>query len=101
MKEHKNKDINHLIADLLMSCMEHPISVYIDRKEAAVKTSETEREGRWMWKNRDYTHVMDISKNTDVSVIKNNILDKLEEVGRDFPIPTSMQRLYIGDDHDT
>ncbi|MES0444959.1 MAG: hypothetical protein ABUJ92_00300 [Desulfobacterales bacterium] len=98
MKEYKTNDINRLIEKLLMACMEHPISVYIDRKEAMVITSETEREGRWMWKNRDYTHVLDIDRNASVSVIRNNILDKLEEVGRDYPIPTSMQRLTIGDE---
>ena len=75
MKEYKTNDINNLITELLMSCMEHTVSVYIDRREAMVMT--------------------------DASVIRNNILDKLEEVGRDFPIPTSMQRLTIGDENDT
>lgn len=94
MKDH-NKDINNTITELLLSCLEHPISVYLDLDRRIVVSSENEREARWLWKNWKYEHVIDMDRNTGAGVVKNTILDKLENLEKDFPIPTSLRNTPI------
>lgn len=89
MVEHKQKG-EELITSLLMACLEHPVSVYLDSKEGIIYTSQTIKESNEMWRNRRYIPVIELTRNTPAMMIRNSLTQAFQEIEKDFSVYTSL-----------
>jgi hypothetical protein len=97
MINHKNKDINTLITDLFIQCIDGPICVYANwGTQEIVSEKARTREEDWLNKNWKYSFLCSVNNNDDAEKIRHIIKDQLEMmIPLEKPIQTSLRNLPI------